>query len=304
MIRAERVSVHFKRFRHKPLKALDDLSIEIKQGEFFALLGENGAGKSTAMHCFLGLLRPTSGSVTILGRPVVRGESFFEQVGYIPEEPHYPGYLTVREAIDYYASLYTRPIPGAERLALLDRLGLAEFSDLPISKCSKGMKQKVGIVQALLNRPTLLLIDEPMRGLDPVGVHDLREILSELHRQGTTVVMNTHILAEIEDVATRVAILKRGRLAVDAAVADLTQVDSEYYEVQFESDNFAPAYLGNLTRQGPVAHASLSETRLSEFVSGLEAAGGRLHSCTRAKRSLEESFLMAVRGGQHEAAAR
>lgn len=298
MIRAERLSVHFRRFRKAPVKALDDVTLQIREGDFFALLGENGAGKSTAMHAFLGLIRPTAGSVTMLGRPVRRGDALFERVGYIPEEPLYPSYLTVREALDYYASLFAFAITPAARDTLLDRLGLGGFRDFPVGKCSKGMKQKLGIAQALLNEPSLLLLDEPMRGLDPVGVRDFREILVDMHRRGTTIVMNSHILAEVESVATRVAILQRGKLVLDGSVADLTHLDSDDYAIEYEGDGFAPEYLADVELAGNLRRATLPKERLAGFVAELEARGGRLESCAHRKRTLEESFLAVVGGSQ------
>jgi ABC-2 type transport system ATP-binding protein len=292
MLSLTNVSMIFKQRRRAPIKALDDVTFRVAEGEFFALLGENGAGKSTAMHCMLGLTRPTRGSVSLLGRTPERGSEVYQVVGYLPEEPHYyPSYLTIGETIDYYARLFRRVLPAAERLALLERLGLAEFRDLRIGKCSKGMKQKVGIAQCLLGEPRLLFLDEPMRGLDPVGVRDFRQILIDLNRRGCTIVMNSHILAEVESVATSVAILKRGRLIAHDRLENLAG-DEDRFDVEFEGDPFD--YLTVVERHGENVRATLPPDRLPQFLAAAAAGSIRLHTFHRTHRSLEETFLSLV----------
>ncbi|MBI5378750.1 MAG: ABC transporter ATP-binding protein, partial [Nitrospirae bacterium] len=154
MIAAEQVTVSFRRgLWGKRLKALDGFSLTVQEGDLFGLLGPNGAGKSTAMYCFLGLIRPDAGQVTVSGQHVFPGSPLFQEVAYLPEEPHYHLYLTVEEAVGYYAALYGN---GADRRQVdraIERVGLTEFRDLKLSKCSKGMKQKVGIAQCLINQP-------------------------------------------------------------------------------------------------------------------------------------------------------
>ena len=208
-------------FRHgwprRTLTALEHLTLDIREGDFFAFIGPNGAGKSTALYCMLGLLRPTAGEVRVFGKRLAPGCAAFRDIAFLPEEPHYHDYLTVEEAIRYYARLSGSNPSAAEMTRLLDRLDLDRVRSTAVSSCSKGLKQKVGIAQCLLQQPKLVLVDEPMRGLDPVAVKDFRDVLVDLNRAGVTVVMNSHLLSEVELVATRVAILARGRLvAVDA----------------------------------------------------------------------------------------
>ena len=297
MISLANVSVHFKRRGRILLKALDGVSFSVPEGEFFALLGENGAGKSTAMHCMLGLLRPTSGSVTLLGHPPALGSDVYQQVGYLPEEPHhYPSYLTIDEALEYYAKLYRSTVPRSRRLEILERLGLAEFLNLRIGKCSKGMKQKVGIAQCLISEPRLLFLDEPMRGLDPLGVKDFRDILLEMNAQGVTIVMNSHILAEVESVATSVAVLKRGKLIAHDRLENLAH-DEERYEVAFEG---APLeYLQTPQRQNGSVTGTLLPEHVEAFLAAAASGEIRLHSFQRRHQSLEQTFLALV-GGDHE----
>lgn len=294
MLQAERLTVEFRRSRRAKLRALDDLTLEIPTGAFFALLGENGAGKSTAMYCFLGLLRPTSGTVKVNGQSPRLGSPMYERIAYLPEEPHYPDYLTVEEAIDYYAALFHQPIPPAHRSDLLERLGLGPFRTLKVGKCSKGMKQKVGIAQALLNTPDLLFLDEPMRGLDPAGVHDFREILVDMNRSGATIVMNSHILAEVEAVATQVAILHRGRLVASGNVASLTSVDNEVYQVAFHCSQLPPM-VANAQSDNTGWTATAPKDSLSDLLTFLRQTGGNLISCELKRMSLEDRFLSIVR---------
>ncbi len=292
MLAAENLSVHFRRgFRRSALKALDGLTLEVKEGEFFALLGQNGAGKSTAMYCFLGLLRPTSGSVRLLGQPPRRGAPLFARVSYLPEDPHYHLYLSVSEALDYYAALYGGGATGSERSALLERLGLAEYRDLRLSKCSKGMKQKLGIAQCLLVKPALMLLDEPMRGLDPIGVKTFREILVELHRTGTTIVMNSHIMSEIELVATRAAILDHGKLIAEDRLENLTRLPEEVYDVEFRTSGSAPSCVAVERRDGDSVLGRVSAGDLGGFLEFARSPDVRLFRCSLKRATLEESFF-------------
>jgi ABC-2 type transport system ATP-binding protein len=294
MLHAERLTVDFQRSRRAKLRALDSVTLDIPKGAFFALLGENGAGKSTAMHCFLGLLRPTSGSVTIDGQYPRLGSRIFERIAYLPEEPHYPDFLTVEEAITFYAALFRHPVSAAQRSDLLQRLGLLPFRNLRVGKCSKGMKQKVGIAQSLLNTPELLFLDEPMRGLDPAGVHDFRDILVEMNRNGATIVMNSHILAEVEAVATQIAILHRGRVVASGDVASLTRIEGESYDVAFACAELPPM-VSNAQNANSHWTASASKDALPDLLGFLGAHSGSLISCELRRMSLEERFLSIVK---------
>ena len=241
MIEIDHLTVQFRNgWRRKATTAVDDLTLSIREGEFFALLGPNGAGKSTTLYCMLGLLKPTAGSVRLFGQTPRPGTPMFADLAYLPEEPHYHDYLTVEEAVTYYASLYGSR-PSVDRLsAALERLGLAPARHLRVSKCSKGMKQKVGIAQCLLHEPKLLLLDEPMRGLDPVTVKEFRDVLVDLNAHGVTIVMNSHMLAEVQLVATRAAVLDRGRLvAVDDTPKSGTLEDWFFKVLRPEADAHA-----------------------------------------------------------------
>lgn len=295
MIVAEDVHVHFRRgfLRHK-LRALNGLTLEVKDGDFFALVGQNGAGKSTAMYCFLGLLKPTSGKVEIMGQVPELGSSLYKDIAYLPEEPHYHLYLTVEEATRYYSSLSGKRVSNKAINDSLERLGLAQFKTLPLAKCSKGMKQKVGIAQCLIHEPKVLFLDEPTRGLDPLIVREFRETLREIHKRGATIVMNSHVLSEIEMLANRVAIIDRGKVVVQDELSNLLTLNQELYRIVFEGNGTVPEYLTTVERTGNLVRGFLPKARLSDFMEVVRTSGLLLLECSLKKTSLEESFFNLI----------
>ena len=298
MIVAEDVHMHFRRgLLRRQVRALNGLSLEIREGDFFALVGQNGAGKSTAMYCFLGLIKPTSGKVQVMGRIPDLGSPLYQNVAYLPEEPHYHLYLTVEEATRYYSSLYRKRITSKTVNDVLERLGLAQFKTLPLAKCSKGMKQKVGIAQCLIHESRLLFLDEPTRGLDPLIVREFREALREIHQRGATIVMNSHVLSEIEMLANRVAIIDRGKVVVQDDLRNLLTLDRELYSVTFEANGAMPDYLTSVERQGILVKSCLPKERLYDFMDYARSANLNLHDCSLKKITLEDSFFNIIKGG-------
>lgn len=298
MIVAEDVHMHFRRgLLRRQVRALNGLSLEIREGDFFALVGQNGAGKSTAMYCFLGLIKPTSGKVQVMGKIPDLGSPLYQNVAYLPEEPHYHLYLTVEEATRYYSSLYRKRITSKTVNDVLERLGLAQFKTLPLAKCSKGMKQKVGIAQCLIHESRLLFLDEPTRGLDPLIVREFREALREIHQRGATIVMNSHVLSEIEMLANRVAIIDRGKVVVQDDLRNLLTLDRELYSVTFEANGAMPDYLTSVERQGILVKSCLPKERLYDFMDYARSANLNLHDCSLKKITLEDSFFNIIKGG-------
>lgn len=305
MIVAENVHMHFRRgLARGQVRALDGLSLEVAEGDFFALVGQNGAGKSTAMYCFLGLLRPTSGRVEVMNTRPELGSPLYQDVAYLPEEPHYHLYLTVEEATRYYSSLYRKHVSAKAIDAILERLGLAQFKTLPLSKCSKGMKQKVGIAQCLIHEMRLLFLDEPTRGLDPLVIREFRETLREIHQRGTTIVMNTHVLSEVEMLANRVAIIEKGKLVVQDDLRNLLTLDRELYSITFEANGgtngMMPNYVTLGERLGNIVKGSIPKERLYDFMEYARSAGLPVHECSLKKTSLEDSFFKIVKGTETE----
>lgn len=302
-IETEGLAVHFRRgMGRQTVRALDGVDILVSEGDFFALLGENGAGKSTAMGCLLGLVRPTAGRVRVFGREPSIGSAAYRHIGYLPEEPHYHDYLTIEEAVAYYGALTGAAGWPARADALVERLGLSAFRKMRLARCSKGMKQKLGIVQCLLGEPRLLLLDEPMRGLDPVAVREFRDILVDLNKRGVTVVMNSHILSEVEMVATRVAILRQGRVVAQGRVRDLLSTDHDAYEVEVAKTEGYPAYFeATGDREGPTVEGVVPLDRLYDFLDFTRARDLRVFRCALRRSTLEDAFLRIVRPGAADA---
>lgn len=209
--------------------AVDGVSFAVEAGQIYGLLGPNGAGKTTLVKIMMTIVRPTHVLGTILGRPIGhRGK--LARIGYLPESHRFPPYLTGAQLLDYYAALAR--VPRATRRKnvdrLLDRVWLAQWGGTRIDKYSKGMLQRLGIAQALMNDPELLVLDEPTDGLDPVGRRDVRELLLELRDKGTTIFLNSHLLSELEMVCDRVAILVDGLVARQGTLSELTEHTVEY----------------------------------------------------------------------------
>ncbi|HEX8178840.1 MAG TPA: ABC transporter ATP-binding protein [Pyrinomonadaceae bacterium] len=209
--------------RKRRVRALDDLSLAVERGEIFGFLGANGAGKSTTMKLLMRLIYPTGGRAAILGRDI-NDVSMHARIGYLPEHPYFYDYLTAREFLEYCAELFGHTRRDCRQRAedLLARVRLDEQSwDKQLRKFSKGMLQRVGLAQALVNDPEIVFLDEPMSGLDPVGRREVRDLIASLRQRGTTVFLCSHILADIEVLCDRAAILQKGRLAHAGRLEDL-----------------------------------------------------------------------------------
>ncbi|MGZ4198597.1 MAG: ABC transporter ATP-binding protein [Thermoleophilia bacterium] len=213
-------------FRRRKVEILRGVDLEVLDGDVFGLLGPNGAGKTTTLKVALGLMRPTSGSVTL-------GVPGLAELGYLPENPYFYDYLTGREFLRFCARLFSLDARERdERVgAILADVGLESAAAVQLRKYSKGMLQRIGIAQALINEPRFVLLDEPMTGLDPVGRVEVKEIIQRLHERGTTVLFNSHILSDVAALCTRIAIMRGGRVvwqgAVDEALAEKPGADLE-----------------------------------------------------------------------------
>ncbi|MEY2880248.1 MAG: hypothetical protein RLZZ15_2628 [Verrucomicrobiota bacterium] len=204
------------------LRAVDALDLRVEAGQIFGLLGPNGSGKSTTIKLLLGLLEPTRGTCRVFGESSARVESRRE-VGYLPESPYFYRYLTGRELVNFYGRICGLARRGlAERVAeVIAWVGLTTAADRRVGTYSKGMLQRIGLAQALVHDPRLVILDEPTAGVDPVGAAAISELILQLKARGKTVLMTSHLLGQIEDVCDRVAIMDRGRLILEGAVRDL-----------------------------------------------------------------------------------
>lgn len=215
--------------RRSGVQALDGVSLAVEEGAIFGLLGPNGAGKTTLVKSLLGLVHPTGGTARLFGQPAGTPAAR-QRIGFVPENHRFPGFFTATQTLHAYGRLADVPRAArAERIpALLDRLDLDGRGDSKVKTFSKGMLQRLGLAQALLNEPDLLFLDEPTGGVDPVGRRAIRDIVVELRDEGKTIFLNSHLLSEVEKVCTQIAILRDGSLVRRGSVEELTAVDRVY----------------------------------------------------------------------------
>ena len=285
--------------------ALDRLNLEVHQGEIFGFLGHNGAGKTTTIKLLLGLLAPTAGQAWILDRPI-EDVTIKQQVGFLPEAPYFYEYLTAEEFLTFYGQLFgLGGAPLTKKVEeLLEMVALTDARRLQLRKFSKGMLQRIGLAQALINDPALVVLDEPMSGLDPIGRRDVRDIILRLKEEGKTVFFSTHILPDVEMICDRVGILVRGRLRAVGTVQDLVGT-SGVASVEMVVAGLTDAGIqeaerqgGKVLRRGAQVLLRLDDpSRVDSLVELVLRSGGRLVSLVPHKRTLEDLFLEQVKAG-------
>ncbi|MBN2302067.1 MAG: ABC transporter ATP-binding protein [Lentisphaerae bacterium] len=225
IVKTDKLTKVFRDFWRRPkVRAVDEIDLEIGRGEIFGLLGPNGSGKSTTIKILLGLLRPTSGNVSVMGS-APKNVHAKQLIGYLPEDSHLYNYLTPRETLDFYGKLFdmTRSQRIERITQLLDMVGLTHASSRRVGEFSKGMARRIGLAQALINNPQLIVLDEPTSGLDPMGCRQVKDLMLTLARQGKTVILSSHLLADVEDVCDRVAILYNGKIRATGKVNQLLE---------------------------------------------------------------------------------
>jgi len=290
--------------RKRPKRALDGLNLQVEAGEVFGLLGPNGAGKTTTLKILLGLIFPTSGTARILGKEL--GDvSARARIGYLPENPYFYVHLTALEFLNYVAELFGLARDERRRRVgqLLERVGLEASRHVPLGKFSKGMVQRVGIAQALINDPQLIFLDEPMSGLDPLGRREVRDLILDLKKQGKTVFFSTHILSDAETLCNRVAILNRGRLQGCGDLGEILHLGVANTEIVVE--NPPPDLLRELEPKCDSVVATgdrvrlvvRSEAAVTWALERILRAKVRLVSLNPVKTSLEDFFLSQIGSG-------
>lgn len=284
-------------WRKRYHRALDHLSLTVEPGEVFGLLGPNGAGKTTTLKLLMRLIYPTAGTARLLGRPC-DDIDVHRRVGYLPEAPYFYDYLTAREFLDYCGQLFGQSRDERRRRVgeLLGQAGLVEAADVALRHFSRGMLQRVGIAQALMNDPELIFLDEPMLGLDPVGRREVRDLILRLRAAGKTVCFSTHVLPDVEALCDRVAILNRGRLHGLGALDEILKLKAKGSEVLVGA--FTPALveaLRGLTDGVRAAGDKLSlivpEEKLPAVLDCIRQQGGRLLAVNPVRASLEDYFF-------------
>jgi ABC-2 type transport system ATP-binding protein len=291
-------------WRPRPYRALDGLTLRIEEGEVFGFLGPNGAGKSTTLKLLMGLIFPTSGSARILGRPL-NDIGMRRQVGFLPENPYFYDYLTAEELLTYFARLCG--VHGADCRArvsrALDDVGIGAERRMKLRSFSKGMIQRVGVAQALVNEPRVVFFDEPMSGLDPLGRRDLRQLMLRLRDRGCTVFFSSHILSDAEALCSRVAIVAQGKLMAEGRLADIAQFELRGWELVVA--NLGEAIKAAIERR-VVSITALAEQRYTlelppdvapaGLLAELSAAGVQVVSLNPIRTTLEDYFVSLVRG--------
>ncbi len=307
VVRTDQLSKDFSTgfWRPRPHRALDALSFEIPGGGVFGLLGPNGAGKSTTLKLLIGLLWPTSGRAEVLGRPPGDADAH-RRLGFLPEHPTYYDHLTAEELVSYFAGLFG--YHGEDRKTrvsrVLDSVGLGADRRRLIRQYSKGMVQRVGLAQALVNDPEFVVLDEPMSGLDPIGRREVRELIFRLRDEGRTVLFSSHILSDAEQLCSRVGILAKGRLVASGTVAELAADAGAAHRgweivVSGLPEAAAARFGSRVKRVTAIADGRYtleinSDSRPEQVVADLTSAGAALVSVTPLGTTLEDAFHKAL----------
>jgi ABC-2 type transport system ATP-binding protein len=291
----------------KKKTSLDDLTMQVQDGEVFGLLGPNGAGKSTTIKLLMGIIFPTAGSARILGKPV-SDVSMHRDLGYLPEQPYFYDYLTAAEVLDYFARFhgYSAAERGERVQKMLKKVGLETAGKIQLRKYSKGMLQRVGLAQAILHDPKLVMLDEPMSGLDPVGRREVRDIILELKNAGKTILFSTHILPDAEMLCDRVGVIAGGKLRGVGSPGAIVGVKTTGMEILFElaeSRALPDAIRAKAANAGAGYRMSVSEGELYAALEELRAAGARIISVTQIRPTLEDFFMELVGKDRAQAAA-
>jgi len=290
----------------KKKTSLEGLTMQVQEGEVFGLLGPNGAGKSTTIKLLMGIIFPTAGNAHMLGKPL--GDvGMHRDIGYLPEQPYFYDYLTAGEVLDYFARFhgYSATERGERIQKMLKKVGLETSGKIQLRKFSKGMLQRVGLAQAILHDPKLVILDEPMSGLDPVGRREVRDIILELKSAGKTILFSTHILPDAEMLCDRVGVIAAGRLRGVGAPGSIVGVKTACMEIIFEigEDAAGAAVRAKAMKTGGGFRVSVAENELYAALEELRAAGAKTVSVTQIKPTLEDFFMELVGKDRAQAAA-
>ncbi len=282
--------------RSRPI--LKGIDLTVREGETFGYLGPNGAGKTTTIKSLLGLIRPDAGTIEIFGRPAASPRSR-ERLGFLPENPYFYEYLTAREFLAFTADLFglDRAVKEERTASLLKLVGLERAADTPLRKYSRGMLQRAGLAQALINDPKLVVLDEPLGGMDPLGRKEIRDIIVRFKDEGKTVFFTSHILQDIEMICDRVAIIVGGRIVKEGALRDLVSEKVLYTEVTvagLPAGDFAGLGEGLTTRGDRVFLKVHDQARVDEIVGLVRDRRGRLVSLAPRTETLEDIFVDTV----------
>jgi len=290
----------------KKRMSLENLNLQVESGEVFGFLGPNGAGKSTTIKLLMRLIFPTSGRARILGKSI-EDVSTHQVVGYLPEQPYFSDYLTAAELLDYFARFHRLTASDRrERIErMLKKVGLETAKGIQLRKYSKGMLQRVGMAQAILHQPEVVVLDEPMSGLDPLGRREVRDIILELKRERRTVLFSTHILSDAEMLCDRVGVIVGGKLRGVGTPGEMVGMRTQGMEILFEVEGAAKkfALMDRATRTGERYRVEVSEGELYGALNELNSVGARILSVAQIKPTLEDFFMHLVEADRAQASA-
>ncbi len=293
------IKIFRNRWTGKEVRAVDGISFNVERGSTFGLLGPNGAGKTTFVKLLLSCARPTAGRAMIFDRDSREPEAR-RPVGYLPENHRFPTYMTGHGMLDFYGSLSGMNAAALRKRIpeLLATVGLAEWGAVRLGKYSKGMLQRVGLAQALMHSPSLLVLDEPTDGVDPIGRRQIRDILQGLEQQGVTIFLNSHLLAEVELFCRDVAIIHRGKVALEGRVKDLTagsgyRVEAESVPERLQQELRAKAK-AVAERNGAIEFLFGSRDEANQAIDSLRAGGCEIETMVRTNSTLEDVFVKTV----------
>jgi ABC-2 type transport system ATP-binding protein len=286
-------------FLLKKKKILKGISLEVEQGEIFGYLGPNGAGKTTTIKCLLGLIFPEKGEISILGKPYL-SLSAKERIGFLPENPYFYDYLTASEFLEFYSQLFQMKKSEKENriLYLLRLVGLEKSAHLQLRKFSRGMLQRIGLAQALLNEPSIVFLDEPLGGLDPLGRKEIRDIITRLRDEEKTVFLSSHILQDIEMICDRVAIIVNGEIINSGRLRDLISEKIHFTEVILTGlkEEQVRDLSESLTSSGDRIFLKITdESKLEEVLQLVQSQKGKIHSMIPRTETLEDLFVEMVK---------
>ena len=295
--------------RTAPFLAVDELSFRVEPGTVFGFLGPNGAGKTTTINMLLGNIHPTSGAAYLLGKPIGDLETR-RRVGFLPEKFQFHDFLTADEFLDLHGRLYgMSQVDRRKRIPeVLEMVGLSDRRNSKLREFSKGMQQRAGLAQAILNDPDLVILDEPTSALDPMGRREVRDIVTYLRSEGKTVLLNSHLLSEIEMVCDQVAIIKSGKVmrlgAIDDLVNPAVSVKMRILGPEPSLVQSLTAQVNTLTQHGDILEMSINgEGSIPELVNTVVQNGGRLVELTPMRESLEDLFIRVVDAPQNGVSA-
>jgi ABC-2 type transport system ATP-binding protein len=285
-------------------QAVKNLSLDVYRGESFGFLGHNGAGKTTTIKCIMGLIHMTSGRITVDGKRLGRSEQY-KTIGYLPEHPYFYDHLTVYETLDFFACLHEIKEPErAKRISeTLELAGLGDRAKSPVKALSKGLEQRLGFAQAIINRPKFLLLDEPFSGLDPLGRAETRNLVLDLKKQGTTIFLSSHILSDVEDICDRVGIMARGNLKRVFSLEEIPRLFGQSFQLGIKAESGLKALPPSLsdnavsrkqreTLSGTVFLLEFSDyDRAAKCMNDALAQGLKIESFKSSGPNLEEIFV-------------